>query len=424
MKKTRIAVISDLHIGKKSRALDLCPHELSAEDKIGLTNAFVEKFVEHVSSHEFTSTGKIDFLCIAGDICNQAHPLEFQCAHEAVIKIANALKINTEQIYFVPGNHDIHWPVMDLKPVDFWRRFRYEPLLQADLIFKKQLQTAIYGDFHDSPYFTVWQFDGHLIIGINSAAFDSPIAEHGKHHGLIAQETLDKLDNFLEKHAIVITKLRICVLHHHPIQYSDPLPDFPDFSTATNAGNFFGILSKHKIDIVIHGHKHVPHLKHHQISNNGHPITILGAGSFSAILDTKWVGTVANQFHIINVEGRDQKSGAAVGHVATWDFDISGHWKTSHTRTGLCATEGFGSLLTPTAVIEKIGSITDQFINKSGHCSWEMLVNEIPELQHVNTEVAFRALEDIAKSRNIQLFGEVNTTNRKWVLLNIKKESP
>jgi len=83
------------------------------------------------------------------------------------------------------------------------------------------------------------------------------------------QSSLDWLDNELGKmlqHEP--SQLRLFVVHHHPIQYSEPYPDIPafvDFSILSNAGNLHALLRKHNFDILIHGHRHVPKFESHTI---------------------------------------------------------------------------------------------------------------------------------------------------------------
>ena len=414
-KKIRIAVVSDLHIGKKTIAMDLCPHELSPEQRVGLTPNFLELFRQHVSSAEFAAEGPIDFLCVTGDISDKADPAEFELASAVISEIADSLKVGQENIYYVPGNHDVHWPIMNLTPSHFWNQYRYDPLLQPGLIFHTQIESAQTGSYHESPHFVAWVANNRLIIGINSSAYDSPIPEHGKHHGLILQSTIDELGIFLDKLPIDSDQLRICLLHHHPIIYSDPRPNEPDFSAATNSEHLFQLLSKFRFDVVIHGHKHVPHVSHHTISN-GHPITILGAGSLSARLDSQWVGAAQNQFHVISIEGRSPTTHGVFGYVSTWDF-ISGTWRNSHSRNGLFATEGFGSLSTPQELTAVISGYVDSEISANKMCAWETLETYHPALAHVNTKIAFETFDEVGKAKGLLRFGEMDSAERRWTLL-------
>lgn len=416
LKRTRIALISDLHIGREAIAIDLCPHEIDGDDKVGMETNFLLKFRTFVTSAEFSSGGAIDYLCVTADISHRADPKEFEHAHKVIADLADSLSVPHERVFFVPGNHDVHWPVMSLEPKAFWDRFRYEPLLQEKLIFKEQISRAESGSFHQLPHFVAWKADGNLVVGINSAAFDAPDPDDGKHHGLIHPDTLHELEIFLDQLVYDPDVLRICLVHHHPLNYSDSQPDLPDFSAAINAQNLLNLLSKHKFDLLFHGHKHVAQLTHYGSTNNGHPVTVLGAGSLSAQLSPKWCGLAQNQFHIIEVTERDARTHAAIGHVATWNF-VNRSWREGQHDFGLCAKEGFGTLSTASELESEIASRLDGILKNKGICRWSDLESAMPSLQYVNTKAAYIALDRITRERGAEFLADLNSRKQKWVVL-------
>jgi 3',5'-cyclic AMP phosphodiesterase CpdA len=413
--RSRILVVSDLHVGRNARALDFCPHELSPEARITKTDKYLEIFCSHVKSSEFLKNGKIDYLFVPGDISDQGHPSEFRRADQVLRTLADALEIETTAIFFVPGNHDVSWPVMKVEPSDFWRQFRYEPLNQSDLIFHERITKAV-GSLHIDPHIAVWIDANIVVVAINTAAFDGPVPEHGKHNGLVKQESLDRLHEILSEIPYESGCLRACMVHHHPIAYSDMLPNIPDYSALVNAGNLMELLSKHRVDFVVHGHKHVPHITHHQAVTNGHPLTILGAGSFSAELGSAWTGNSTNQFHVIEVEGRKPSSHAVFGHVSTWSFQVSNKWGPGHTRTGLPETEAFGSLTSDAEIDSAIAESLDALIAAGLHCSWEEIEKRQPALEHVRGSSAYRAFKAAAVRKGYVCYGDLDSPQRDWVM--------
>src|ERR1035441_9457644 len=167
----RIAIVSDMHIGSKARGLDLCPHVIPPEQKALYFPNYLADFLQFLSSGDFISKGPIDILCVTGDISHSASPSEFSRADEVLKKIAVALKVGLERVYFVPGNHDVHWPVAGLDPIEFWKKYRYEPLMQPGLVFHSQVKTSKVGAFDALPHFVVWSNSDHLVVGLNSAAY-------------------------------------------------------------------------------------------------------------------------------------------------------------------------------------------------------------------------------------------------------------
>ena len=416
--KRRIALISDLHIGHEVISVDLCPYELDPKAKFGLETEFLKKFRMFVGSDEFRSDGAVDMLCVTGDISDKANPAEFEHAHSVILEIADALGVPNDKVFFVPGNHDVNWPVMKLDPGGFWGKFRYEPLLQDRLIFRSQLAEAVTGAYDVSPHFVAWETGGDLIVGINSAAFDDPNPFDGKHHGLIQQETIQKLEVFLQSRPLNFDGVRICLVHHHPLNYSDSRPDMADFSAATNSENLFKLLSEHRFDLVFHGHKHVPQLNHLSQITNGHPVTILGAGSLSAQISPKWCGLAQNQFHVVSVEGRDDSSEVAFGFVATWNY-LGETWRRANSLIGLCAKEGFGTAFTPAELEHQISNHIEQTLTTTSVqlWKWPQIERELPRLSYASTRAIHDELQSVSIKYGFEFNGDLQTEKKSWLMI-------
>lgn len=151
--KCRIALLSDLHIGTDARGLDLCPHNLDDSAKVGRHSDFISLFETWARSAAATNGGPFDMLCLTGDISNTAHAEEFVFADRAAQRVASALGVPDNRIFFVPGNHDVHWPVMELKPTSFWVKHRYAPLFQDPLTFSRMHGLAKTGSLKEEPFF-------------------------------------------------------------------------------------------------------------------------------------------------------------------------------------------------------------------------------------------------------------------------------
>jgi 3',5'-cyclic AMP phosphodiesterase CpdA len=408
----RIAVVSDLHIGSGARGLDLCPHFLEDSKKIGREPDYLATFEALAASLDIAAN-PISMLCVTGDISNGAHVEEFKCADMAIQRIAKSLSVPNEKIYFVPGNHDVHWGVMKLEPTSFWTRHRYAPLLQDDLNFSKSIGSAITGSFDQDPYFVIWETEEALIVGINSAAYDGP--EEETHHGLIRQESLGALADFLKTKPIKSTQLRMCMLHHHPVQYSEATPDSADFSIAVNAENLVLLLNENRFDLIIHGHKHHPRLKSN-FSNNSHPYVTLCAGSFSAVLHPLHYGSISNSFHIIDVEGRDQSTQGILGEVNSWTFSPGDKWGPSHQIKGMHATEVFGSSATISEIERRVKMAVVEVVAAKGAARWDDIVKIDKGLCHVRTDSAFSALCSAATELGHDMLGDPQTSNKHWAV--------
>jgi len=289
MTRLTLAVISDLHIGHSARSKDLSPHA----DAKQIDEKYLSTFIDFVRKEHI----KADYLIIPGDITGRAIPEEFKLASETIVNIAAAMGVPDEKILFVPGNHDKDWNALPPGEVDTTgvrSAQMYAPLKHQDWIFERILRRSPYYMLSD-PCMAIWDFDDLVVVGYNSAQHDNgntPI-----HHGLVTNDSLAWLDAELQTRDLGAEKVKVFLVHHHPLQYSDHIPDVADFSVMTNAENLLKLLCKFKFDLVVHGHKHMPHFNTQMININL-PLAILGAGSFSSQLDVSYNGHTSNQFHL------------------------------------------------------------------------------------------------------------------------------
>lgn len=410
MRKLRIALVSDLHVGTNARGLDICPLPIADDAKIGKKDDYVGIFER--TAAEFLASGRIDILCVTGDITNTGHASEFSSASRAIGRIATALDVAEHRVFFSPGNHDVNWPVMKLSPESFWSAHRYSPMLQDELIFQRRLADAIAGRIDTHPYYVVWDSPEALVASVNSAAYDGPNA--APHSGEIRQETIDDLRRFLSGMERDSNKIRMCLLHHHPIQYSEPIPDTPDQSIIVNAENFLNLISEQQFDIILHGHKHHPRLKTHQ-GDNSNPFVSLCAGSFSATLNSLQSGTISNLFHIINIESRHPASGGIQGYVETWSFRTEGKWQVSHQLHGIHPREAFGTSASVGEIENRIRTILTSFVQTARNCAWSDIITADPELDFVRTDVAFGAFTRMSVEQGYEVAGDKHVATRTWV---------
>lgn len=399
MKKLHIAVLSDFHVGEKARSRDLCPGDASTAPETG----YRERFLAFLKDSKITA----DYLVLPGDVSNRAKPEEFALASEVVLEIAEALEVPAHKVIYVPGNHDVDWEVMKLghDPTGFRKGQRYEPMNGESWVFHEVIGRST-GSLIQAPYFAIWDYHDLLVVGYNSSFHDDPNVS--VHHGLIANESLTRLEEELEAREAGATKakkkLRIFLVHHHPVQYSDPIPNEPDFSAMTNAGNLLKILRRKHFDLVIHGHKHSPRFETH-IVDSGFPLAILSAGSFSSILDTRWSGYVNNQFHIIEVEGRDDVTDCIYGEVNSWTYLCGRGWLESQPNNGIPHISPFGTYLLPASLKAALEPLLKKRFKDSDYAEWRDIVKALPHLRHLQPERAVEVLDDLAPKLSFKRHG-------------------
>lgn len=392
----QLAIISDLHVGKTARSQDFCPYE-----GICIDEQYLDKFCRFVEREKL----KANYLLIPGDITGKAHPSEFKLASTIILEIASALSVPEEKILFVPGNHDKDWGVLPSGETDLSgvrNTQMYAPLRHNEWLFEKILNRSSSQMFTENCT-AIWEFDDLIVVGYNSSWHDNRNQEI--HHGLIKSSSLEWLDQKLQELDSNPLKVRVFLVHHHPIQYSNPIPDLPDFSIMTNAENLLKLLNKYKFDLLLHGHKHVPHLTTQSI-NSGFPLVILGAGSFSSQLEWSYNGHASNLFHLINIDARNSSSECISGLLQSWSYYSGQQWKPSTSHGGILHKIGFGSHTTHMALKKQLEPKIRLGFQSSNYVKWEDLVKEDRQLMYLPPDLVVALLKEIGNEINATYFGD------------------
>lgn len=249
----------------------------------------------------------------------------------------------------------------------------------------------------------MWNFDDLLVVGYNSSWDDDPV--RAVHHGVIGDEDLARLEVTLSKTDLSASRLRLFLVHHHPIQYSDPVTGQADFSIMVNAESLLALLQRHNFDLVIHGHKHKPNFGTHIISGSS-PLVILCSGSFSAMLDTRWSGHVNNQFHLIRLEGRDAEVQNIFGRVESWTYLCGAGWIPSKPHNGIRHVEPFGTYLQPEELRRVLRPVLREELDRSEYVEWSGIVSKLPRLRYIAPDRARQILDGLAAELGCVCRGE------------------
>ncbi|WLI08020.1 metallophosphoesterase [Pseudomonas sp. FP597] len=385
LRSMKVAVISDLHIGDMAKGKDFSPDRTE--------NASVENYLQEF--HDFVLKENIgaDYLLVSGDISNRAKEQEFALASELIEKIARSLTVSREKILFCPGNHDINWAALQSGGEDFDHlvRAKYLNFLKGGLLFSDNQGSGV-GRFDVSPYVVVWSFDDINIFALNSAVYDGP--DENPHRGEIKSEQIVAIDELLSKY-VDRSKINIFVLHHHPKQYQDKTFRAADKSCMINADGLLHLLSKHEVDFVVHGHKHVPRFDL-EINSEGHPIWILCAGSFSSRLDDRYFGGVGNFFHLVDFRDRCGDNGWARGYVKSWAHLLAHNWIESGT-IDFDSHNQFGAYESPKKLNKILEDILGEVFENAHMARWSDLVEKNESLQYYPNVLLNNQLEKAAK---------------------------
>jgi predicted phosphodiesterase len=384
-----IAIASDLHVGG-ARAKDLNPDDNARAIDSDYLKQF-EKFAKREGL-------RADYLVVPGDLTNGARPGEFYHAAIVVNSLARSLGISKKRILYVPGNHDVDWEVLKIDPTDatgLRRRQRYDPIRHCPEVGR--WMGTPYWRSTDHPYFSIWNFPNLIAVGYNSAWHDDPGVSI--HYGRFDETAVKPIEEALKRVDLTApNKLKLLIIHHHPLQYKDPVPGDPDFSIMYNAESLLKFARKYRFDAIVHGHRHCPKAQVVEV-NAGHPIVVLGAGSFSAQLDTRWAGLVSNAFHILRAEGRDSSSSMVFGAVQSWAFLCGEGWRPSDVHSNAILHRfPFGTYLEEAALRERVHTRILDALGGRSCVEWEHIVKQEPALGYVPQEQVDAALAELPAS--------------------------
>jgi UDP-2,3-diacylglucosamine pyrophosphatase LpxH len=366
-------------------------------------------FIDFVKKRSISA----DYLVLPGDVTHRAQPQEVSLASEFILQAADALNIRHDRIVFVPGNHDVDWSVFD--PADTtgvrWEQ-RYLSVGHDRFHFKKIIDNGD-GSVLAPPHFVIWEFDNLFVVGYNSSSHDAPIHKDAAHHGLADPTHLRELRNELDRRVANGRSVRLFLVHHHPLDFSYPIPHVPEFSLMTNAEQLLSIVHDYKFDILVHGHRHHPRFETHSTMTHPH-VPVLCSGSFSVELDTEWAGTVENQFHLIHIEGRAGAENRICGKLESWTNNRARGWLPSEASTsGIDHVIPFGSYVMPEELHSLLKPFISNWLETHDHVLWRNVVHEFPQLEHLPLASAKASFDRIA----IELGKQTMYATRKDLML-------
>lgn len=252
----KVAIISDLHVGCAARGKDYCPP--ADIDSRAIDENYQDMFIDFILEEGISA----DFLLMPGDLSNRSRFTEVDLGTKIMYEIAQALGVKRDHILSVPGNHDVDWSVYrDYSGPEREARkpSRYNSLLRDSTLFINGASNN--NLLFTSPHYRIWEFEEAVIVGSNSSWHDDP--DSSIHHGSIVQDCIQQIEESLKDVKDFKNKLKIFLIHHHPINYSDPVY-YPDHSIMHNAENLLKMLMRNSFDFLIHGHKHVPKFKNYK----------------------------------------------------------------------------------------------------------------------------------------------------------------
>lgn len=365
VKKLKIAVISDLHCHPENQET-VKNNTLLFSDKLRLpTN---EHPVENLLGIIEDEGIKVNLVLSPGDFTHQSDKQGFFSGWSYVNELARALKA---EVIATIGNHDI-----DSRHTYSNYSFDIPKKISQNFPMSK---TRL-AQFWDTGFVFVEETDFQILV-VNSTHFHTHYdkgdsIENPAVKGKMDAAQIEQIEQYLKANNDP-NKIKIGLVHHHPIQHARQALGEHDF--IENGDAFLNVLGTYRFDLLIHGHKHDPWLRY-QITGNGFSLPILSSGSFSATNQISWINKF-NYFHVIEIIKEDTKP--ANGTLETFTFKNRNGWKKDR-DDGFYPYSGFGYLDNLQQLADKIKLKLSNSAN--GILKWDTILANIPEIKFLTPD--------------------------------------
>jgi hypothetical protein len=122
-------------------------------------------------------------------------------------------------------------------------------------------------------------------------------------------------------------------------------------------------------------------------------------------LDPRWSGLVNNQFHIIHVDARDDRTGVVHGLVESWTY-LCGHgWVPSRENNGIAHKMPFGTYTMPEELRRRVAPAIEEHLAHRQFMAWSDVVRTFPELAHLPPGRVVEVLDSLASLMGFRRHG-------------------
>jgi len=205
-----------------------------------------------------------DHIAVTGDLINLALEAEFTQAAAWLESVGEP-----DRVTVIPGNHDAYVRATRHRFAESW----------ADYLCSDEARTGGVG-------FPLLRRRGPVVlIGVSSAVPTPPLMATG----WLGRAQLDALERMLTGLSAE-PAFRVLLIHH-------PLRSDSRFKRLTDASDLLGLLKRHGVELILHGHDHV----HSTIWIDGPngPIPVVGVSSASALAHGRYPPAAYNLFSIL-----------------------------------------------------------------------------------------------------------------------------
>jgi predicted MPP superfamily phosphohydrolase len=313
-----------------------------------------------------------DLLLCGGDLGDKADTAGIEYAWRQVQRLGAKLKV--DQIIATAGNHDLDSRYQDTP---------YSPkeVLQRLTPGFPLSESSAKCDQYWSRNFAVVNGPHCRVVTLNSCAYHGEGAGE-EHHGRVSNHTLVQLRQELD--AVDPPEINILLCHHHPVFFTDIGDD--DYGSIRGGPGLLDLLRSGKYGrwLVIHGHRHMPHLTY-GLGGAASPV-IFSAASFSVDLHLNAQAEARNQFYLLRfpLQQTRQLGLSLAGRFQSWYWVPRRGWEETPADVALPAEGGFGYREDGRVIAGSIERFMKNAPRQS--MSWGDLVVQFPSLRFLTPE--------------------------------------
>ena len=351
---SQILILSDIHCG------ELAMSERLRADDTEKVEAQLKRAASDIREALERAELKPSIIVVPGDLTSRGAPHEFQLTYKFVQLVSTAIGASADEIVITYGNHDVDWSVCRLGHTRAIARTAYCRLAATiGSTFAPGAKPNIHGPVGGSG---LYYFGSLELLVLNSGIECFALAEDHKiaplyPHGRIGAEQLTWLQG-IEKTPETDGSTKIAIIHHHLVNI--PYPRYsPDISLVAEGAEIRCELGRLGIDLVVHGHRHHPHLYTAIQTGWARPIAMVCAGSYGVTAAHRENGCIPNTFHVISLAGRSE-DGNRAGRLHTFKQQADETWAPlANDESGVAvdAVQWFGSPAGTTGVTAIVESL-------------------------------------------------------------------
>lgn len=304
-----VAIVSDLHCHSRSADAGQESFLVVGQPRMPAGRHPIQALADLVTTQQW----KADIVLCPGDVTNKACQAGLSQGVDYLFELERALQ--SSQLVCTLGNHDV--------------QSRRKRGCSTDTM---KFARTVHPDFPLLPHmadqywakgFAFVEVDSRALVVVLNTVIDHN-DEKSAMRGSFADDRLDALDRALTQSFMHGSfPLRMAVLHHHPLLHS--YINYTSEDVLANGDQLLDVLAKHRVDILVHGHKHQPRIRRH--SSQGRSMIVFAAGSFSAFL-RELAATTRNVFHLLAIRKRSYDSDF-VATLTTWEYNHGYGWNPS-----------------------------------------------------------------------------------------------